>query len=80
MTTYYFLTNNNTVITGKRPIDKAQDYLHDNIVDWVSLFCEWFSNLGQLHVSGSATCGSDISRACVSGAVIWVNTDKKFLF
>lgn len=25
------------LITGRRPIDKAQYYLDDNIVDWVSL-------------------------------------------
>lgn len=38
------------IITGRRPIDKAQHYLDDNIVDWVSLFCEWCNNLVQLDV------------------------------
>lgn len=28
------------IITGRRPIDKAQPYLDDNIVDWVSCFCK----------------------------------------
>lgn len=25
------------LITGRRPIDKSQNYLDDNIVDWVSV-------------------------------------------
>lgn len=26
------------LITGRRPIDRSQNYLDDNIIDWVSIF------------------------------------------